>query len=251
MKQTARTSILLAGVLAFSCAAPPSSESEKVDPSFQKYVLSAVPADVPNPTFVDFGGKLHLVGYEISPATMAKPGTKVSVKLYWRSVKKVPLGYRLATRLTAPDGTVTAFDDVGPLRETTESDRGPVPRFPPSSWTPGMIYIDEQTLTVPADTTAPVLYLTVSVAQPSYEEKDGKLEKVTEFKLGVLSGASDGKEGALLARLATGARRGDKAKDKDGRRRPTLRPGADRRPGMPVGREPAGRVPGSLRENPQ
>jgi len=250
MKHTARTSIVLATVLAFACAAPPSTESEKVDPSFQKYVLSAVPADVPNPTFVDFGGKLHLVGYEVSPATTAAPGSTVSVKLYWRSVKKVPLCYRLTTRLTAPNGTIHEFDDVGPLRESSETDRGKVPRFPPSAWTPGMIYVDEQSLTVP-NTDAPVLDLTVGVSCPSYTMNEGKLEKASEFKLGVLSGVSDGKEGAFLARLVTGARRGDKAKDKDGRRRPTLRPGPDRRPGMPLGREPGARVPGSPRENPQ
>jgi hypothetical protein len=230
------------GALTFACASPAPSD-KKIDPEFEKLALPSVPADVQHPTFVDFGGKLHLLGYEVSPATAAAPGTVVSVKSYWRAVKPVPGCYRLYTHLTAPDGKIHEFDDVGPLRVSSQTDRGKSPNFPPSAWTAGTIYVDEQRLTVPKEVEAPALTLTVGVSCPEFREKDGELEKVGEFKLPVLSGVSDGKEGALVARFVTGVRRGDKSKDKDGRRR------FDRRPGEPHGRGPMGRVPGSEREN--
>jgi hypothetical protein len=250
MKHHGGKSIALLGALAFACASPPSSDGEKAASEFQKFALSAVPTDVKTPTFVDFGGKVHLVGWEVSPVGVAAPGSTISLKLYWQSVKKAPLCYRLYTRLTGPDGTSHEFNDVGPLRASEETEMGTVPRFPPSAWTPGTVYVDEQSLTVPR-VEAPVLTLSVGISCPQYEAKDGKLEKVGEFKLPILSGVSDGKEGALISRLMTGVRRGDKSKDKDGRRRPGQRPGSDRRPDAPVGRGSMGRVPGLERENPQ
>ncbi|HEX6276678.1 MAG TPA: hypothetical protein VFZ53_26730 [Polyangiaceae bacterium] len=244
------TSVALLGALAFACASPPSTGSEKIDPEFQALALPSVPTDVATRTFVDFGGKVHLVGWEVSPAGFAAPGSNVSLKLYWRAVKQVPACYRLYTNFTGPDGKSHAFDDVGPLRASTESETGKVPRFPPSAWTPGTIYVDEQRLTVP-QVDVPELTLSVGVSCPSFEMEDGKLERAGEFKLGVLSGVSDGKDGALVARFKTGVKRGDKAKDKDGRRRPGVRPGSERRLGEPLGRGPMGRVPGSERENPK
>jgi hypothetical protein len=241
------TSIALLSALAFACAAPPEAGSEKIEPEFQALALASVPADVQTPAFVDFGGKVHLVGWEVSPAGFAAPGSNVSLKLYWRAVKQVPSCYRLYTSLTGADGKRHAFDDVGPLRASTESEAGKVPRFPPNAWTAGTIYVDEQRLTIP-QVDVPELTLSVGVSCPSLDA-DGKV--AGEFKLGVLSGVSDGKNGALVARFKTGVKRGDKSKDKDGRRRPGLRPGSERRLGEPVGRGPMGRVPGSEREKPQ
>jgi len=250
MKHHGGKSVALLGALVFACASPPSSDGEKAASEFQKFALSGVPTDVKNPTFVDFGGKVHLVGWEVSPGGVAAPGSTISLKLYWQSVKKAPLCYRLYTRLTGSDGTIHEFNDVGPLRASEETETGAVPRFPPSAWTPGTVYVDEQTLTVPR-VEVPLLTLSVGLSCPTYALKDGKPEKVAEFTLPVLSGVSDGKEGALISRLMTGVRRGDKSKDKDGRRRPGQRPGTDRRPDAPVGRGSMGRVPGLERENPQ
>lgn len=251
MKHFGGTSIALAGALAFACAAPPTTESEKAGEEFQKLAVSAVPTDVRNPTFVDFGGKVHLLGWEVSPqGGTAAPGSAISAKFYWRAVKKVPSCYRLYTHLTAPDGTVSEFDGVGPLRVSSATENGDVPSFPPSAWTPGTVYVDEQRLVVPQGE-APGYALSVGVSCPELAEREGKLEKVGDFKLAVLSGVADGKEGALVGRFTTGAKRGDKSKD-NGRRRMGQRPGGDRRPGTePLGRGPMGRVPGAERENPQ
>jgi hypothetical protein len=136
MKQLG-TSVALLGALAFACASPPGAEPEKIEPEFQALALPSVPADVQTSAFVDFGGKVHLVGWEVSPAGTAAPGSTVSLKLYWRSVKKAPPCYRLYTHLTGPDGKIVAFDDVGPLRTSSDG----VPRFPPSAWTPGTVYV--------------------------------------------------------------------------------------------------------------
>lgn len=235
-------------VLAVACASPASTEPEKIDPAVQQFVLAEIPTDVSNRTFVDFGGKVHLVGYEVSPAAgRTPPGSIIRLKLYWRSVKKLGRGYRLYTHLTGPDGKVHEFDDVGSLRETvSESNSGKVARLPPSAWTPGMIYVDEQSITVPEG--VPVLTLSVGLKRDTFAEDGGAPEKVGEFKLPVLSGVSDGKSGALIGRFETGDRGGKK--EKDARRRPVLKPGSDQRPGFPLGR-PTGQAPGSDKENPQ
>jgi hypothetical protein len=230
MKHHGGKTLALLGALSFACASP-ASDSEKLDPSLSKFVLSSVPTDVPNPTFVDFGGKVHLVGWDLSPK-QAKPGGTLSLKLYWRSVKRVSPGFRLYTHLTGSDGQVHEFNDVGPLREAASG--------APSSWTPGTIYVDEQTITVP-DLTVPVVTLSVGVRSEGETPDAG--EKAPEYKLEVLSGVSDGRQGALVARLATGVSRRGKAKDNVRRRPPGIRPGSDRRPGMPPGPGPMGRMP--------
>ena len=74
MKHHGGKSVALLGALVFACASPPSSDAEKVAPEFQKFALSAVPTDVKNPTFVDFGGKVHLVGWEVSPGERRSAG---------------------------------------------------------------------------------------------------------------------------------------------------------------------------------
>ena len=239
MKHHVGKPLALLGALAFACASPP-SDSEKLDPALSRFVLSSVPVDVPNPTFVDFGGKVHLVGWEVSPK-QAKPGNTLSLELYWRSVKRLAPGFRLYTHLTGPDGKVHEFDDVGPLREAASG-------LPLSSWIPGMIYVDEQAIVVP-ELSVPVVTLSVGVKAEGPAPDAG--EKAPEYKLEILSGVSDGREGALLARLATGVTRGGKGrKDKNLRRPPGVRPG-DRRPGLPLGRRPMGGMPAMNKENPQ
>jgi hypothetical protein len=239
MKHHVGKTLALLGALSFACASP-ASESEKLDPSLSKFVLSSIPTDIPNPTFVDFGGKVHLVGWDLSPK-QAKPGGTLLLKLYWRSVKRVAPGFRLYTHLTGADGKVHEFDGVGPLREARSG--------APSSWIPGMIYVDEQTITVP-DLTVPAVTLSVGVKSEGQAPDAG--EKAPEYKLEVLSGVSDGREGALVARLPTGVSRGGKGKDRDLRRRPPgIRPGSDRRPGMPRGPGPMGRMPAMDKEKSQ
>jgi hypothetical protein len=251
MKHHVGRTVALLGALAFACASPASTDSDKVDPAFARFVLRAVPTDVPNPTFVDFGGRVHLVGWEVSPKDLAAPGKTLSLKLYWRSVKKLDRGYHLFTHLAAPDGKLYVFDDVGPLRETvSESEFGKVPRLPPSAWTPGMIYVDEQTLTVP-NVDVQTLALSVGFKCELFAPDAGAPEKVGEFALEILSGVSDGRHGALLTRFATGVPRGGKSQ-RDIRRRPGSRPGSDRRPSLPPhGLGQLGRLPGSDKENPQ
>jgi hypothetical protein len=234
MRHHGGRTLAIVGALAWACASPSGTDSEKVDATLSKYVLSAVPADVPNPTFVDFGGKVHLVGWEASPKGIVPPGGAITLKLYWRSVGKVARGYHLTTRLTAASGKVYAFDDVGPLRESVpDSELGKAPRLAPSTWVPGMVYVDEQTLTLPEDSEAGSLTLSVGVASELYAEGDGGVEKVGDFGLKVLSGVSDGKEGAVLARFAVPTR----SKGQRGRR-----PG-----GMPLGRMPFAK-PGTEKE---
>jgi len=151
MKSVGITSAFVLAWTLGACAGP--SEATKVDDSLAAYVLSDVPSDVQTRALVDFGGAVHLVGWDLSPADTAAPGSTVHLKLYWRSVKKLSPGWTLFTHVSVADAPKPyAFDDVGTLRQ----------KLPPSEWTPGNVYVDEQDITVPT-TQAPVFTLSVGI----------------------------------------------------------------------------------------
>src|SRR4029079_17179017 len=137
MRSLLWSSLFLAAA-ALGCASPAAQPAE-TDASLSTYVLDAVPTDVQNRTLIDFGGAVHLVGWDLSPADKAAPGSTLHLKLYWRSVKKLSPGWTLFTHGSVPDAPRPyAFDDVGTLRQN----------LPPSEWTPGNVYVDEQDITV-------------------------------------------------------------------------------------------------------
>ena len=72
--------------LASGCSSARRKKGKRADPSLEQYVLPSVPAGVQNRTFVDFGGAVHLLGWDLDPADQAKPGSRLKLKLYWRSV---------------------------------------------------------------------------------------------------------------------------------------------------------------------
>src|SRR5690349_8638584 len=115
MKSIVASSVLLAVALA-GCAGQ--GETPKVDESLAANVLTDVPTDVQNRTLVDFGGAVQLLGWDLSPADKAAPGSTVHLKLYWRSTKKLSPGWKLFTHIDSADAPKPyAFDDIGTLRE--------------------------------------------------------------------------------------------------------------------------------------
>src|SRR4051812_8430740 len=110
MKSVLGCSLLLA-LLACACAGP--GDAPKVDDSVAALVLSEVPSDVQNRAQVDFGGAVHLVGWDLSPSDRATPGSTIHLKLYWRAVKQLSPGWQLFTHITTADAPKPyAFDDV-------------------------------------------------------------------------------------------------------------------------------------------
>lgn len=223
-----RCSLLVA---LFTSACAGQGEAPKVDDSLAAYVLADVPTDVQNRTLVDFGGAVQLVGWDLSPADKAAPRSTLHLKLYWRSTRKLSPGWSLFTHLTVADAPKPyAFDDVGVLRQ----------KLPPSDWTPGNVYVDEQDITVP-DTGSTDVQLAVGVGHEAVQSAGKEVEGLPGARLEILSGLSDGSNRAILTRLATGVTPGQKAEPRGDRRRPGDRrlpqPGAGRerqaRPGSP------------------
>jgi len=212
MRHKAVLSFVLLG-LASGCASAPTDEGQsKLDPSLEQYVLPSVPADVKNRTLVDFGGAVHLVGWELNPADQAKPGSRLKLKLYWRSVKRLSPGWSLFTHLVAPGAPLPyAFDGEGPLRQNVQDPKlGTKQKLSPSDWTPGNVYVDEQEFTVPPDISAPEVTLAVGLYREALQVVGQEVEGLTGLRLPVVSGLSDGEHRAVLARLATGVRPGQK-----------------------------------------
>ncbi len=97
---------------------------------------------------VDFGGKVTLLGYDITPSVDAiRPGTHFTVKWYWQCNSTVGDGWKLFTH----------FDDAERPRENHDGD-GDVRRlYQPERWRRGEYITDTQELEVPAGWEAPVL----------------------------------------------------------------------------------------------
>ncbi len=221
---------------AAGCAQSPApggdAEKPELTPELKALVLESAPTDIPKRLYIDFNGKAELVGYALEPATMAAPGTKLSLKLYWRSTGKLGAGYTPFTELVAGSGKRFEVAGSGPVRTGA---------LVPESWEPGKVYVDELDITVPAELdsarfsivvglrTAPV-----SVEEPAEEAKaEEKAEKaegkpaVGQFGavyLSVLSGPADLERGGVIATLETGltpgAQRARAAKDGKPQKRP-------------------------------
>lgn len=162
-------------------------KAQELEPSLHAYVLDAVPSDVDNRTFVDFGGKVHLVGYKVEPQGIVRPGESFKTTLYWRSVSPLSPGWGLFTHLTSPRGRVDNPDNVGPLRDNASGEQA----LPPSRWQPGKVYVDEQSLTMPRNIVDPVVTVTVGVWKGN-------------ARLDILSGRADADQRAIVAHIRTG-----------------------------------------------
>jgi hypothetical protein len=229
-----RMQALAVGVLALltavGCAQSPSKEAEakpELSAELTSLILTDAPSDLPNPLFIDFGGKVALLGYALEPTNLAAPGSKISLKLFWRCSSKLAEGYKLYTELVTAGGKRFAVEGGGALRQG----------LPPAQWEPGKIYIDEVTLTVPEEMEAARFSIVVGLktdpiapeepaeGEAAEAKKDAKkaeknAEKPATFgavHLRVLSGPADGKHGGVIATLETGvtpgAKRARAAKD--------------------------------------
>jgi len=228
---------------AAGCAqAPKEGDAEKPElaPELKSLVLDSAPTDIPHPLYIDFNGKAELLGYSLEPETMAAPGSKLSLKLYWRSSGKLGEGYVPFTELLTPDNKRIELPSSGPVRSGA---------LVPANWETGKVYVDELDATVPADLDAARFTIIVGLKtepvapeEPALAKKDEKAEKAAEkpaegtfgpVYLSVLSGPADSKHGGVIATLETGATPGAKrARAEKGDK------GAKRPAGQPVSAKP-------------
>lgn len=189
--------VLLLVALAAGACASPAQKAEGASPIVATTV-SKLPESATR-TFVDFGGKIQLVGFEVSPRGTAGPGESVELKLYWTLSSRLGRGWNLFTHLE-DDGTrqIWNFDREGPLRTALTTNPEGL-----GALTPGKIYVDAQKLTLPkAEQLAPRVAIVVGVWADV-----GTPERPRDVRLPVLSGPSNGHEAGIVTRFVTGVSR--------------------------------------------
>ncbi|MEB2312502.1 MAG: hypothetical protein OZ921_09175 [Sorangiineae bacterium] len=180
-------------LLAAGCSGGSPPEQPELDPSLAANVLEGVPSDIAR-TYVDFGSKVHLVGYKVEPEGVTAPGTLVKLTLYWQPQVRLGRGWRLFTHvLDDRDRQIANLDNVGPLRKLEGAGPAEHQTLGPSEWQPGKIYVDEQTFQVPGDTRSTELTFAVGVWRGN-------------TRLPILSGRADRQNRAIVAHLVTGLR---------------------------------------------
>ena len=187
-----RAALLVALLSLGACSAEQEQVLEEPPPKeLDSLVLDAVPADIENRTFIDFEGKVHIVGYEVKPAGVIPPGGNVDLTIYWRPVTKLGPGWKLFTHLVDPNGdrfqSGGNIDNVGPLRQGSGDEQ----TLPPSKWVPGKVYVDKQQFQIPRDVRTSMVTITVGIWN-----KNSRLD--------VISGPSDRERRAIVAHVPTG-----------------------------------------------
>jgi 4-amino-4-deoxy-L-arabinose transferase-like glycosyltransferase len=112
------------------------------DPATNRVFLGQVrleppPGSVPNPVNVDFGGKLELLGYEVSARSLA-PGAETTVTLYWRGLARLDTDYVISVQVIDPD--------PARLAKAAQDDHPAAPST--TTWEPGQDHTVTRTLTV-------------------------------------------------------------------------------------------------------
>jgi 4-amino-4-deoxy-L-arabinose transferase-like glycosyltransferase len=79
-------------------------------PAYERPPILTAPAGQPSTaTTVDYGGKLELLGYDL-PATTAKPGDDVTLRLYWRVLGNMDRNYSVTVQLLTGEGPAGQYD---------------------------------------------------------------------------------------------------------------------------------------------
>lgn len=175
------------------CNTRPPAEDGKLEPGLEANVFDTVPSDIEHPTFLDYEGKVHLIGYELEPDGPIKPGSKVKLTMYWHSVSRLGPGWKLFTHLI--DGTgnqIANLDAEGPLR-------GQPQKLPPSAWQPGKVYVDTQEIEIPPKLRLPDVSVAVGIWHQS-----ARRDVQSGARLDVVSGPSDGKGRGIVTHIQTG-----------------------------------------------
>lgn len=129
------------------------------------YVLDKAPA-ISHPLDVRFDDRVFLLGYDLSPEGALTPGTPVTLTLYWRLDEELDGNWKLSSLVIDDhDKTVLDLYNASPIR----AGRRGHPRFRPSRWSLGKVYVDKLSFKIPATTTAHHLRVIASVYSTSHD----------------------------------------------------------------------------------
>ena len=199
------------GLACSACqAAPAPAALGTPDPALAQYILSDVPSDLPNRSYLDFGGKVRLVGYAIEPKGVAVPGSHVKLTLYWQSLSPLGPGWGLFTHLIVPGQPHRLLDNSGPLRKLVPSDGGGERQaLGPGSWERGKVYVDPLEFDIPMNARVPEVTVVAGVWRDALrvikegEPEDPKLA-LPSLRLPVLSGPVDDMQRGIVVHISTG-----------------------------------------------
>jgi len=125
--------------------------------------LTAVPGAYPNPTSINFGNELELVGFALTPRRVP-PGETVDLTLYWRALRPLAQNYTFFAQVVDEDTTRWAAQDV-----SSES----LPR-PTSQWPIGEVQSVSMPLTLAADTPPDVYPIIIGL----YTLEEGQFKRL-------------------------------------------------------------------------
>jgi hypothetical protein len=96
---------------------------------------------------VNFDDKITLLGVKVEPGLDIDPGQRVKLTMYWRADRALgEPDWKLFTHVLDGSGDrLMNIDNVGTLRHLGRNGQA----WPPSSWVPGKVYVDEQSFTMP------------------------------------------------------------------------------------------------------
>jgi hypothetical protein len=126
---------------------PAATLTERQRQSLQRHLVDEPPAGMV-PLDADFGGKLRLRGYTLSPKReQHEPGQRVKLTLVWEPRAAVTGGWQVFTHLLDPGGRIVAnLDRSGPLRAMKGVTGVPLP---PAKWPAGKLVRDPVSFDVP------------------------------------------------------------------------------------------------------
>jgi len=124
---------------------------------FGQLKIQAQPGEVPNPSAIDFGGEMELIGYDLDRRAL-QPGETSTLTLYWRGKRPMATNYSISTQFVNEFGVKAAQKDAWPFD-------GAVPT---ALWTPGDV-IEESRELVILDDTPPGVYDVYVAVYPTGE----------------------------------------------------------------------------------
>jgi 4-amino-4-deoxy-L-arabinose transferase-like glycosyltransferase len=101
-------------------------------------------AAIPHATDVDFGGVVHLLGYEVD-TNQVEPGDTLEVTVYWQPQIRADSHYAFFVHFLSDEGVMVAQRDTYPG----------LGRYPATAWEPGSVFADTYRVHIPETAYAP------------------------------------------------------------------------------------------------
>jgi hypothetical protein len=185
----------LAGAL--GCAQGTADKAPEPNTAIEPFSHAAAPDDVVHSTFIDFGGKVAIVGWSASPSGEAAPASAVKLTLYWKRTGELEPGWGIFTHLEDGRGKqLMNLDQESPFRKALVGNPGGVEMMDL-----GRVYTDELTFQMPkAGDLTPRVMLAVGVWNIDWYKNHDQYA----IRLPVVSGPSNGHGSAIVTYFDTG-----------------------------------------------